>query len=133
MASNWTTLALCWQSQQLGQKGCDSATSVNICLVCMIRSRASGPRLLADYESEVEESCSLRWRTVLSEVCNTGAEPEAAWVRVSNAAMAFEDRHLVGSPRPSTGTSRGERVGVVCLAPCACRLLRPCTVTSIGT
>lgn len=86
----------------------EPAIGSDICVVCMIRSRASGPRLLADYESEGEESCSRRWRTVLSEVCSTGAEPEATWFRVSNAAMALEDRHLVGSPRPSTGVTEWE-------------------------
>lgn len=78
LARSWTTWAPLWQSQQLGQKGRDSAMSVNICLVGMIRSRASGPWLLADYGSEAEESCSFCWSI---EVYNIGALREATYIR----------------------------------------------------
>ena len=47
----------------------------------MIKSTASGLLLLADYKSEVEESCSPCWRTVLLEANNAGALREATYVQ----------------------------------------------------
>lgn len=59
------------QSQHLGQRGRDSAVTVNICLVQMVRSRASHLGLLAD-KRKVEPSHSVCWRTVLLGMCNVG-------------------------------------------------------------
>lgn len=47
----------------------------------MIRSKASGLLLLADYKSEVEENCSPFWRTVLLEANNAGALREATYIQ----------------------------------------------------
>lgn len=138
---SWATELPLWQSQHLGQRDCDSAMSVNICLVWMIRSRAD-LWLLADCKNQVEQSHSLCWGTVVLEAYNIGALREALLtLKISNEATALEDGRLVGSPRLSRGNIKRGESGSALSGPLGWCLgwrqsvwsLRPFPVTSAGT